>query len=196
MTDHDVRPGYRLLAVDSGFANMGLALVEFTPGPALLDTRWVRTKPTPKKRRPYQADDNARRIVELATALDEFRHGDTLISEVGRSPHAVAVEHPQGSKSATAMRAMGMAWAVVVGWAHHNNLPLVQVRPQEVKEFLCGKANASKTDVARAVAARCPFGGVGRPIESASLSEHEFDAVGVALTAASSELLRAAIRGA
>lgn len=176
---------YTIVGIDSSIANMGLAAVTWfaRDAPTLIGAATIKTKPAPKKRRPYEADDTSRRVLELVAELDRFNVGLEFNARLA------VVEAPRGSKSMKAARGMAIAWAVAVVWCHERNLPLMQVRAVETKEAVCGKAGASKAEVAAAVAGRVN-------LRNHELTEHEADAVAAVLTVSTEPTVAGAIAAA
>lgn len=68
----------------------------------------------------------------------------------------------------------GLFWRVVRG-CHAREIPVAVLTPTELKGYVCGKGNASKEDVRRAVAACYPGQGLAR------ISDDQADAVGLAM---------------
>jgi Holliday junction resolvasome RuvABC endonuclease subunit len=173
-----------VLGIDPSLCNTGLAVVELAPRfERVLEVSVIRTAPSAKKRRILVGDDDARRIAEIAGALEA--------AIAGHIPAALVFEAPGGSKGAKAAAALAYARAVVVTVAKLHRLPLIQVQPLDVKRATCGRADASKEDVIAAVEQRFP--GIAWP-SPASVVEHAADAVGAVLAALDSETLRMARR--
>lgn len=92
-----------------------------------------------------------------------------------------------------------MVWGAIVGLAEVYSLPLVQPSPQEIKQALCGRRDASKLDVEKAVTewAEVPDH-VRHDFERRvpkSQRNHAFDALGAVAASARSDIVRAAMGG-
>lgn len=173
-----------VIGVDPSLCNTGLAVVEVGPGgEKVLEVLVVRTEPSAKKRRIRVGDDTARRIAEIASALD---------AAIGRhKPVALVVEAPAGSKGARAAAALAGAMASVVTVATLRRLPLVHVQPLDVKRAMVGKKAATKDEIVLAVERRHPE---VEWVGPAGVWEHEADAIGAVVAALDSETLRLARR--
>lgn len=171
-----------VIGIDPSLCNTGLAAVELGPlGERVVETLVVRTEPSPRKLHLLAAQDEARRVAEIAGAL----HG-----AVGRHrPMALVVEAPAGSRHARAARSLGLAFGAVIAVARVHGLPLLQVQPLDVKRATCGRKTADKAEVVVAVETRFPEVEWPSP---ASVVEHAADAIGAVLAALDSETLRLA----
>lgn len=173
-----------VIGVDPSLCNVGLAVMELRPvGERVLQTRVFRTEPSPKKRKLLVAEDNARRVSELVGGLDD------AITQ--HRPVALVIESPAGSQHAKSASALGMAFALVVAVAKVRRLPLVQVTVNDVKLATCGRRDASKEEVIRAMEERYP--GIVWP-EPRGVIEHAADAVGAVVAALDGDTLRLARR--
>jgi Holliday junction resolvasome RuvABC endonuclease subunit len=173
-----------VLGLDPSLCNLGLAAVDLRPdGERVLETLVIRTEPSQKKRRVLVAEDDARRVAELAAGLDAAieRH----------RPAALVIEAPAGSKHAKSARALGLAFGAMVAVAKLRALPLVQVQPLDVKRAVCGAKQASKDEIVVAVERRFPEVEWPTP---ASVVEHAADAIGAVLAALDTDTLRMARR--
>jgi Holliday junction resolvasome RuvABC endonuclease subunit len=73
---------------------------------------------------------------------------------------------------------MGMGWGILSAVSCVKDLPVLQARPQEIKEANAGKKSASKEQVRAAVTKRYPE--ASRQIayiKPPSLQEHAYDAI-------------------
>jgi Holliday junction resolvasome RuvABC endonuclease subunit len=85
-----------------------------------------------------------------------------------------------------------MCWGVMAVLAEQQNIPILQLSPQEVKKSLCGARDASKEDVRRSLENR--YGDVilkgllkG---EASSSQEHAYDSLAVTVACLDSDAIR------
>lgn len=156
-----------LLGIDPGFAALGLAQVELVgSGERVAELGVVRTAKSNRKRGIRASDDNVRRIIELAQAVEPWVAPDVI---------AICVESQSWPRSSAVCGKLGMAWGVVGALAARHQLPVLQASPKEIKRAVTGKATASKDAVQTALEAR--YGPLRLP-EQRTLHEHACDALG------------------
>jgi len=129
-----------VLGIDVGYCNTGLLTFTFEDGKWVASRgKVISTSSEKKKRNLYAADDTIRRIGELVRGVrSEFE-------EV--RPAAIAVELPHGGgQSASAIKSMGIATAIVACIVEFTNTPAAYVTPTMVKVALTGKKAASKEE--------------------------------------------------
>jgi len=131
------------------------------------------TEQSDKKRHVLACDDNLRRVGEIALFIDEkirINSVKIICSE--------AISYP---RNAGAAAKVALCFGAIGCIAKLTNTPIVQASPQEVKKRLCGKKDASKEDVERAVKAKYDLSKflVGVRV---SLHNHAFDALASAIT--------------
>jgi len=162
-----------LLGIDPGLSALGLARLALTPdGERVEALAVIRTDKSSKKREILAAEDNVRRVGELADALAPwFAHPGTV---------AVCAEAQSWPRNAAACAKVGMAWGVIVALARRHGLPVIQAAPQDVKRATAWRRDASKEAVRAAMEARYP----DRPPWPlpAGVIEHAADALAVAVT--------------
>jgi Holliday junction resolvasome RuvABC endonuclease subunit len=140
-------PSLRVLAVDPGFASMGVAILE-KMGPEIqaLAVRPLRTEKSDQKmmRNLRVADDDERRYRELWSGLSELTRQF--------KPHVIAMENY------TPFKAVGSgAWktcrvcGLVMGFALSRDLTYLSFNPQDLKRRIAGQLSASKEDVQAAL---------------------------------------------
>lgn len=130
-----------VLGIDIGFAHTGLALIE---GYRVVHSTVISTQKSDRKKELRVADDDAERCQLLTRSLVQY------IQEY--QPDGVIVELPTGgSQGARANRAMGMATGVIAAVVEILQVPTEWVTPTEVKMAACGRRDASKEDVQKAV---------------------------------------------
>ena len=156
-----------LLGIDPGFAALGLARVELVrDGERVAEFGVVRTSKSDRKRAVLASDDNVRRIVELAQAVERWITPDTI---------ALCCESQSWPRSSALCGKLGMAWGVIGTLAARHDLPVLQASPKEIKQAVVGKATASKAEVQGALTAR--YGPLELPAQR-TLHEHCCDALG------------------
>lgn len=185
-----------VLACDPSLTAFGWAVFRVGPRPeadALVECGCVRTAPDAKARHVYQADEDGRRVDEIAERLAEV---------IGRWKVAMVVaEAPAGSQHANAAKALGLSAGVLRGVVVARGLRALTVQAHEARIAACGSKGASKADIERAMDNRfgCITGfgaGVG---ERAAAPVREAVADACAVFAACSRILeplRAAARAA
>lgn len=168
----------RVMAIDAGFAGMGVVVAE---GRRIVHAATCRTERTAKKRGIRVADDDAERAQTLARFLLD------IISEWG--PAGVVVELPSGgAQGARANRAMGMSSGIVAAVLEAAGLPAEWVTPQAVKKAATGRKDGSKDAVAASVSRQFEWT-TALPKVKADL-EHIYDAAGALLAAQGGTLMR------
>jgi crossover junction endodeoxyribonuclease RuvC len=173
-----------VLGIDPSLCNTGVAALELTATTErVLEATVIRTEPSAKRLRVLAAEDQARRVSEIAAGLDAAIRRHT--------PLVLVVEAPSGSKGAQAARALGLAFGAVVAVAAVRGLPLVQVQPLDVKRAMVGRKSAEKAEIVLAVERRFPDVRWPSP---ASVVEHAADAIGAVVAALDSTTLRLARR--
>lgn len=171
---------HRLLAIDAGFAAMGIVVAE---GPHVLYAETVRTERTAKRRRIRVADDDAERCMQLARRLLWVIRALGVAGAVVELPHG-------GAQGARAARAMGMATGAVAAVLESMSLPAEWMLPGEVKAAVAGRRDATKQDVAAAVKAKLDWSQVEVPQAQAE-AEHIYDAAAALIAARDGPLARA-----
>lgn len=178
-----------LLGLDPGLANLGIAVVELVGGgDKLVHLDVMRTEKSAKKRDVLASDDNLRRAREVSVRLMSVFTTYKIA--------AICAESMSFPRSSSAAAKMAMCWGAAAMLVAQNDIPLVQASPQEIKQTVCGRKDASKEDVEAAVRARYPnahglFSGRAPPI-APSYREHAYDAAAAIMTAlVKSEAVRA-----
>jgi len=177
-----------IVGVDPGLANLGLCEVVVDQDVSLGSYRAVKTKPAPKKRRPYAHDDLMRRWFELHTAFLEF------IAGLDHDVVAVVLESVSWVRNSSTMAGIGGTYGLLIGHARFRGWPVLQVRPQELKQHLTDGANTNKGAVFDGLQERMGYPPVMDENDFCT-SDHVVDAAAVAITALdTSEILRAALK--
>ena len=172
----------RVLGIDIGFASVGIALVELTHVSESVE--WldvIRTEKSAKKREVRASDDNLRRAQEIASRLVPFFQNDRI--------QVVCMEAMSFPRNASASMKMGMCLGDIATLACLYSVPIQQVSPQEIKKRLCGKKDASKDDVEKALRKRYK---IRKDVVAFTESsrEHAFDALASIVACLDSEVIR------
>lgn len=177
-----------VVGFDPGFAAFGWAAVAlYADREEVLGAGVIVTKPEAKKRGIYVADDNFRRVQEIAAGvrgvIEQYR------------PCAWCAELPSGAKGFKAAQGLAYGVGVLATLASSYAAPVVVVQPQELKDRLCGSRDASKDDVFHALCDR--YGESALRVLSCVLKtrrEHPTDALGAIVASLDSEVIRMARR--
>lgn len=170
------------IGIDIGFANTGIA-VENIPTKELVFSTVVTTCPSKKKLGIRIADDNIQRCMDTTKAI---------VNVIRDYPACILfVELPHGgAKSASSMRAMGLASGVIAAVAEIMNVPTDWLTPSNIKEGTTGSKHANKDAVQRAVAGQYPK---WNWLKTGKV-EHEADAAACIIVGRSSNIYRMAER--
>lgn len=175
-----------LLLCDPAFRNFGWAVLAVYPefkGELVIDVGCIRTEKADKKQKLLAADDNHRCVGEIISRLREVHDQ--------YHPFLICAESQQGSKNAHAMQLQGMAWGALSAFSYLVRTPILQVSPQQVKQALCGRKDASKDDIKDKVLERYPGAEEHTiKIKPPSLHEHIYDAIGVGIVCLQSETIQ------
>jgi Holliday junction resolvasome RuvABC endonuclease subunit len=175
------------LGIDGGLAALGWALVRIEGAREVpIEAGLVETERSTAKLRVLDGDDTARRVRELALALDP------LVARAG----LVCVERFSPPRNAGAAAKAGMGYAVALALTAVRGLPLLHESPQRVKLATARDKSASKSDVQLALVRR--YGALSDVIGHVAPSkrEHPCDALAVVVACLDSELVRLARRRA
>ena len=134
-----------ILALDISLAEFGLAVFD-TEGD-VIHGECVITKPIKKKLNPRQIDSDQLRVKEIVMRLSSLHDEYKFRGIVAEVP-------PGGTRGARSATALGQAKGAVWTFATLTNLPFEGYLPHEAKKAACGKMNASKSEVIRAVKKR------------------------------------------
>jgi len=130
----------QILGIDPGFASIGWGLVEFSStGSRLLDCGVIRTTRDSAQKR---SEDNAERCARIAVALRPLITSETDI---------IAIEAQSWTRRHAADTGVAMTWGVVSTVAAWAELPLIHVRPREVKQRMKGRQSATKAEIIAAI---------------------------------------------
>lgn len=179
--------GVRVLGVDPGLANLGLAVLRLSSssrsGTVEL-LRALKTKPPQKRRRLLQADADADRLRYLLGCIRETMEE--------HRPAVVVYEAPVGGRSARGVKSLAYVVGSLVTLCDERSLPLLSVSPTDVKVEATGIRNASKEAVVEAMRKRFPSDCWADVLPSAV--DHAADALAAAASALRSDAVLMAAR--
>lgn len=175
----------RIVGVDPGFANVGLCVVDILDvgGSVIVATKLVVTKPSSTKT--GKLEDEQRRLEEIEDAvislLNDYEPDVLAMEEPGkclmRRPNRIT-KKPEWVTNPSLLRTSCLMWGAVHGICRARGIYCVKVGSQEIKKTLCGKKNASKEDVIKAVKSKYPS---YTDWPTTKKVEHVADAVGAAV---------------
>jgi Holliday junction resolvasome RuvABC endonuclease subunit len=174
-----------VIGIDQSLRATGITTLRAEPGQTFIErARAVITVPDKKSKHLYKADDDGMRVDEIARALIE----EIKCAKAGLATHVfVACEAPAGAQSATAAKALGLAYGVVRGVCAVHGMTPVVIQAHHAKKALTGSASASKKEMVDA--AREFWGSWGKQTKPAN--EAIADAGAVALCALREPTLQA-----
>ena len=180
-----------VLGIDPGFANCGYAVVRLhADREELLCLGVFSTQKSKTKRHVLQAEDNFERARSIAGWLRSVVYS--------WQPKVVAFEAQSHMRNASSAAKVALAYGVIAGRMESGDIPAVSPSPQAVKKKVCGKSNATKSDVEDAV--RKYFVGAEPALLELEKQvpktrrEHAFDAAAVVMASLDSEVVRLARR--
>ena len=176
-----------VLGVDPGFAKVGWTVAEMTPsGFRPVEMGLITTKKSDKKLKVLASDDNVRRARDIATAVNEILARYSIL--------ALCAEAKSFPRNASAAAKVAICWGILVQITVTLDLPLIQVRPQEIKTRMCGKANSSKKDIQAACDRMFGVEVLHPLVEGITRSdlEHPYDSLAAVVACSDSEVLRLA----
>lgn len=175
-----------LVGIDPGLANFGFSFVGILPD-RLVPIRMslIKTEKSDKKLKVLESDDNTRRGRELAKT---FR---AALEEID-TPVAFCVEAQSFPRSASSAAKTAISWGIIIATAERLEVPIFQVRPQEIKLKLCGGKASSKQDVQDSIDTMFGISTIHPLIEGVAKTklEHPYDSVGAVVACADSDLIR------
>lgn len=173
-----------VLGLDPGFANMGWAVVQWNGRWSVLRCGVWETKPSAKKLRMLQCEDNARRASLIYTMMCT----EVISDEFAVS--AICYEAPSWPRNAASTAKMGIAYGLIWAVFGEYDVAGVQLSPQQIKKTLCGDVSARKIDVQAVVAGRVQ-GLECVEATAESKRNHIYDAIAAVLAADGSDVMRA-----
>lgn len=141
----------------------------------------VRTGKETDARHVYQADDDGRRIDEIADAL--------ILPIRQHKPRLLVIEAPAGAQHAASAKALGASYAISRTLGRCFGIPAMTVQAFEPIRMFLGRKNASKLEVEQWCLARWPDAEwMLRPKATKPEREGAFDALSVAACGARSAM--------
>jgi len=171
-----------VVGIDQSMAACGIAVLELH-GDAwrVKATRCIRTKPDPKAKHLYKADQDGLRIDEVSIGIEG------MLVSLPR-PMLVAIEAPAGSQSVSAAKAMAQAYAVARTTCRMMGVSPIVVQAHHAKKAATGVSGSSKEDVEAAMRKRWAW----EPTERAQVAiEAIADALAIATAALDEPTVRA-----
>ncbi len=173
-------PSAFLLGFDVGFSSIGIARLGIVAqGLTFVDAEVVQTKKSGKKREVRAADDNMRRVAEIAMKLDRWVKDDIV---------AICCESQSWPIQKQVCIKIAFTWGVIGTLACLRGIPILQSSPQEVKDLLVGNKSASKDDIIKAIRKKFPT--VPWP-KAKGLHEHMADAIASGLACQNHAVIQA-----
>jgi Holliday junction resolvasome RuvABC endonuclease subunit len=172
-----------ILAIDPGLATLGISLFDVELRKAYTLALFESSKAS-KKANLLAADDTAERARELHKFLVDYYQRTTVMN--GPPLRAIFAEAQSWPRNAGAAAKIGVAWGVLVAFANHLDLPILQLSPQKVRKHLHGSISASKGEIQGIVQAKAEFSGIAQDQLNKiapSKREHIYDALAVGLCA-------------
>lgn len=139
----------RIIAVDVGFVATGIVVIDLADQGKMIYHGCLVTKPTTDKKSLYVAHDDARRMQELATGLQEVSVEFDTKRMVVELPHG-------GSKSARGCRCMALATGAIAATVAMLDLVVEYYTPDQTRKAATGRRMASKDEVVAAMGAIYP----------------------------------------
>ena len=128
-----------IVGVDIGFAHLGIVKAELMPqGFTVISTDVICTEKSDKKRGVKAADDNIRRVTEIAEHLGRWIDDQIIV---------VCAEALSLPRNASAASKISLAFGALATVSALSNVPIIQASPQEVKIAVTGKKTASKAEM-------------------------------------------------
>ena len=170
-----------VVGIDQSLVCTGLAALELRGGVWVCrETSVVRTKPDAKATHLYKADQDGMRIDDIADGVVAFLRRQP-------KPRLVAMEAPAGAQSASAAKALGLAYGTVRTAVRMAGDQPIVVQAHHAKKAAAGLASATKDEVIAAMRARWMW----RPEGAKPVIEAMGDALAVATCALEEPTVRA-----
>lgn len=173
-----------VLGVDPALTRFGYAVVSIgrrTEDDRLVDLGAIRTERSAKKLRVREMDDSSRRARQIAEGLTALL--------LKYEPKLICAESLSLPRSAGSAAKVARAWGVLDAMAFaHDESPILQSTPQEIKMAVCKVVTANKYDIRNALLARFDANKwLNLPDD---VAEHGFDALGAVVAAEASEPMK------
>ena len=168
-----------MVAIDPSLTHFGIIVYQVSTKKIVFTKTLVTEKET-KKRKIYQADDTARRIIYITDGFNE------VLKKY--KPYIIIAETPSGGAvSSNAATALAIAKSLATIIPRMWGIPLISIMASDAKEAATGKKNGSKALVEEAMKTKYP----GTPWDSRKgHNEHQYDAAAVLTAGLTSDLIR------
>lgn len=133
-----------ILCLDPGFSNYGYSI--FNSRGEVIDLGTIQTKKS-TTRLLRVADDDVQRITYITSKLSDMIKQYSIQGVLAELP-------PSNSQSASAAKGLAIAVALTVALFTELRIPVEWATPNEVKQAMTGKKNASKEDMMKAACKR------------------------------------------
>lgn len=170
-----------VIGIDGSLTATGVAVIELR-GEVwhVREALCVRTKPDAKSTHLYKADQDGVRIDEISVAVE-----GVLVRTP--SPRVVALEAPAGAQSATAAKALALAYGTIRTTLRMVGVTPVMVQAHHAKKAATGLASATKDEVEAAMRKAYAW-------PSAKHTKPEAEAIADALAVATAALAEPTVR--
>ena len=178
-----------VLGLDTGFANIGYAVVQLGKHPEqdrLLDIGHFQTEKASGKRKDIRAsEDNIERARQIASSLN------SVISE-WPSLNLVTYEAMSLPRNASVAAKIGMCFGVLAATIESSHLPAQAATPQEIKKSVAGDKSATKEAIQTKLLTKFPNAKDMLKAKklAASKHEHPFDALGSIVACYQTDIMR------
>ncbi len=137
-------PSRVVLGVDPGFANFGWSIAR-AKGKTIdfVSAGVIRTKKSADKKAILATDDNVARTRYIARELWKIVNA--------HRPGLICVEAQSWPRDSSTSAKIAFSWGVLVTFAELEEVPMMQISPQRLKQELCWSKMASKNAVRIAV---------------------------------------------
>jgi crossover junction endodeoxyribonuclease RuvC len=173
----EVSHALKILGIDPGLANMGVALFLLDPdqGYYLEDVVLITTKKDSKKRGLRQKADDVRRLQKVIAQFREI--------VLKWHPDVCSFEEAPTLRNSMAVRKVALSWGACYAVANERpGTMTLEYGPQDLKVVVTGSKSASKAEIIETLSTRFPA--LAESTIPQSKKEHVADAVAAALKAA------------
>jgi len=133
-----------ILALDPSYTGYGCSVID--PTGKIINIGTMHTEKS-KKKLLRVADDDVQRIMVLTTGLSKVIHRYNIKGVLAELP-------PSSSQNANAAKGLAMCIALTVALLTELKIPVEWATPNEVKQAMTGKKNASKEEMMAAACKR------------------------------------------
>jgi len=145
-----------ILALDPSYTGYGCSVID--PIGKIINIGTMHTEKS-KKKLLRVADDDVQRVTVLATGLSKVIHRYNIKGVLAELP-------PSSSQNANAAKGLAMCIALTVALLTELKIPVEWATPNEVKQAMTGKKNASKEEMMAAACRRYNWEISNKPIYS------------------------------